>query len=179
MPKYIAFLRAINVGGHVVKMDHLRTLFSELGFSKVETLIASGNVIFDSASRSPQALERKIEKYLHQSLGYEVATFIRSPSEVVAITGHKPFKDSDLKAPGHILYIGFVTQNPGDDAYRKLLPFITPVDDFHVHLREVYWLRRTLIGESTFSYALLERALKMPATFRNMTTVKKIALKYG
>ncbi len=45
MPKYIAFLRAINVGGHTVKMDYLRVLFETLGFSDVETFIASGNVI--------------------------------------------------------------------------------------------------------------------------------------
>ena len=44
MPKHFAFLRAINVGGHTVKMDHLRDIFESLGFSNVETFIASGNV---------------------------------------------------------------------------------------------------------------------------------------
>ena len=39
MTRYVAFLRAINVGGHVVKMDHLRQLFESLGFSSVETFI--------------------------------------------------------------------------------------------------------------------------------------------
>ena len=43
MTRYIAFLRAINVGGHTVKMDQLRALFEELGLSNVETFIASGN----------------------------------------------------------------------------------------------------------------------------------------
>ena len=51
MPKYVALLRAINVGGHTVKMDHLRSLFEAIGFSNVETFIASGNVIFDSRSK--------------------------------------------------------------------------------------------------------------------------------
>jgi uncharacterized protein (DUF1697 family) len=50
MPKYVAFLRAINVGGRTVKMGHLRSLFEAMGFSNVETFIASGNVIFDSYS---------------------------------------------------------------------------------------------------------------------------------
>ena len=51
MPRYIAFLRAINVGGrHTVKMDFLRDFFESLGFSNVETFIASGNVVFDSSS---------------------------------------------------------------------------------------------------------------------------------
>ena len=179
MPKHIAFLRAINVGGHLVKMDHLRRLFEELGFSNVETVIASGNVIFDSPAKNGQTLEKKIEKHLRQSLGYEVATFIRSPSDLVAITRYKPFTDSDLNAADHILYVAFLARPPEADAKIKLRPLINPVDDFDVHLREVYWLRRTSVGESKFSYAKLERALKMPATFRNVTTVKRIALKCG
>jgi len=48
MTRYIAFLRAINVGGHTVKMEHLRGIFESMGFSNVETFIASGNVIFAS-----------------------------------------------------------------------------------------------------------------------------------
>src|SRR6185369_8391120 len=63
MPKYVAFLRAINVGGHVVKMDQLRALFEALGFANVETFIASGNVIFDSKSKNVAALERKIDRH--------------------------------------------------------------------------------------------------------------------
>ena len=59
MPKFVAFLRAINVGGHLVKMDELRGLFEALGFSNVETFIASGNVIFDSKATNVKSLERK------------------------------------------------------------------------------------------------------------------------
>ena len=43
---YVALLRGINVGGRNVKMDRLREIFESLGFSNVETFIASGNVIF-------------------------------------------------------------------------------------------------------------------------------------
>lgn len=48
MARYIAFLRSINVGGHVLKMDALRDLFTQLKFSNVETFIARGNVIFET-----------------------------------------------------------------------------------------------------------------------------------
>ena len=50
MPRFIAFLRAINVGGHNVTMKELRGLFEALGLKSVETFIASGNVIFESRS---------------------------------------------------------------------------------------------------------------------------------
>ena len=52
MPRHIAFLSAINVGGHTVKMDLLCRLFEELGLKDVETFIASGNVIFRSPAKS-------------------------------------------------------------------------------------------------------------------------------
>ena len=66
MPKLIAFLRAINVGGHNVKMDALRELFIELGCTNVETFIASGNVIFDSKAKNIKTLENKIAEHLHK-----------------------------------------------------------------------------------------------------------------
>ncbi len=178
MPQYVALLRAINVGGHTVKMDQLRSLFEALGFSNVETFIASGNVIFDSKSKDASALERKIEKHLLGILGYEVKTFVRSVSEVVAAAEYKPFSDSEMN--NHALYIGFLAEPPGAEATRKLLSFISEVDDLHVHEREVYWLCRvTRMSDSKFSGALLEKTLGLRATFRNSTTVKKLATKYS
>ncbi len=60
MQRYIALLGGINVGGHRVKMAHLRALFEALGFEHVETLIASGNVIFETARTDVSALETQI-----------------------------------------------------------------------------------------------------------------------
>src|SRR5437763_14108679 len=104
MPKYIAFLRAINVGGHTVKMAHLRHLFEALGFAKVETFIASGNVVFDSSSRSTRTLEKKIERHLKETLGYEVVTFFISPAVLSAITGFKLFTVENLKKYCNVQY---------------------------------------------------------------------------
>lgn len=179
MPKYVAFLRAINVGGHTVKMDYLRALFETLDFRNVETFIASGNVIFDSTSKSTGALEKKIESCLREALGYEVATFIRSTAQLADIAQHKPFSDSELSAEGHALYIGFMAGEPSNTAKEKLLSLATEVDDFHLNGREVHWLCRTKFSESEVSGALLAKTLGMPATLRNATTVKKIAAKYS
>jgi uncharacterized protein (DUF1697 family) len=178
MPKYVAFLRAINVGGHTVKMDYLRSLFAGLGFANVETFIASGNVIFDSSSKNTRALEQKIESALLKALGYEVLTFIRSTVELAAIAKHKPFPDSELSAAVHALYIGFMADAPSDTAKQKLLSLGTKVDDFHLNGREVYWLLRVKFGDSKISGELLARTLGLPATLRNVTTVKKISAKY-
>ncbi len=179
MPKYVAFLRAVNVGGHIVKMDHLRRLFVALGFSNVETFIASGNVIFDSTSKSTKTLERKIESLLGETFGYRVATFIRSTSELANIAEYKPFDASELNGDGNTLYIAFTADEPSTESKRKLLAFMTEVDAFQVYGREVYWLSRKKISESKFSGAQLERTLGMQATVRNANTVKRIAFKYS
>ena len=179
MPRYIAFLRAINVGGRTVKMDRLRTLFAAMGLDDVETFIASGNVIFGSASRSPRALEQRIEEQLRQALGYEVATFLRSAPELAAVAAYEPFGTSEQVVTVHALWVGFLKAPPSEEARRKLLSLRTAMDDFHVHGREVYWARRTRMSESEVSGALLERTLAAPMTMRNVTTVRKLAAKYA
>jgi uncharacterized protein (DUF1697 family) len=176
MPKYIAFLRAINVGGHVVKMDQLRRLFEQLGFSNVETFIASGNVIFDSPSKSSAALEKKIESSLQKSLGYPVATFLRTPAEVARIANYKPFPKLPDDA---VVYVGFMDNEPDKKSQADLLAAATADDKFHVNGREVYWFIHTKFSESQFTGAKLEKLLGQATTLRNSTTVRKLAAKYS
>ena len=179
MPRYVALLRAINVGGHVVKMDQLRGEFEALGFSNVETFIASGNVIFDSRSQNAQALEKRIEARLGAAFNYPVSTFLRTPAELAQIVDHQPFPSADLSAPGSSLYIGFLSAPPEPDAQEKIAACRTAVDDFHVHKRELYWLCRKKLGESLVSGAALAKALGMPTTMRNVTTIRRLTEKYA
>jgi uncharacterized protein (DUF1697 family) len=159
-------------------MAHLRKLFEALGFFDVETFIASGNVIFDSPAEDIRKLEQGIEDHLRGSLGYEVATFVRLASELVDISRYQPFDPSDLDAEGAALYIAFLQTPPSAGTEQKLMAFRSEVDDFRVHGREVYWLCRKKMSESSFSGALLEKTLRMPATIRNATTVRRLAAKY-
>lgn len=177
LQRYIAFLRAINAGGHTVKMDHLRTLFESLGFANVGTFIASGNVIFDSPALDTRALEQQIERHLKEALGYHVATFIRSPAELADIAQYQPFSAPEGDADDSALYIAFLPAPPSDEARRKIMAFRSETDDFHNHQREIYWSCRTKMRASTFSGALLEKTIGMPATMRNVTTVRKLAAK--
>jgi len=179
MPKYVAFLRAINVGGHTVKMDYLRSLFEGVGFASVETFIASGNVIFVSKSRNTTLLERKVEKHLREILGYEVRTFVRATSELAVVANYKPFSETELSVPDHSLYVGFLPQKPDIEAKKRVLALSSATDDFAVHGREVYWLCRARFSESTVSGALLEKTLGLSATFRNVNTVRRLAAKYS
>ena len=65
MIRYVAFLRAINVGGHIVKMDALKKSFVRLGFDDVDTFIASGNVLFSSRSKDPAKLANLFKIQTH------------------------------------------------------------------------------------------------------------------
>ena len=172
MPQYIAFLRAINVGGHNVKMEHLRQLFGELGLSEVKTLIASGNVIFEASAKNSGALEERIEAHLHQALGYEVATFLRSPSALKKIAEHVPFADTE-----GTLYIGFLKVPPGSEAVAKLLTLNSETDTLCIHETELYWGCKGPQSDSKLSGAQLEKTLKMKVTLRNSSTVKKLVEK--
>jgi uncharacterized protein (DUF1697 family) len=158
-------------------MDVLRQLFESLGFSGVETFIASGNVVFEMASKNTKALEKKIEKKLQQALGYEVATFIRTDTELADIANYRPFSKSALDA-AVALNIAFLADPLDDESKQKLMALKTDIDDFHVHGREIYWLCRKKQSESTFSTAVLEKTLGRPSTLRGANTVAQIAAKH-
>jgi uncharacterized protein (DUF1697 family) len=178
MPKLVAFLRAINVGGHTVSMDTLRREFEAIGLKDVETFIASGNVVFTAPPGRATALERKIEKRLHDSLGYEVRTFIRTEAEVAAIAGYKPFEEAQIRS-AQAVNVAFLGHPLEPAAVKLLMAMRTPIDDFHVNGREMYWLCRKKQSESTFSNARFEKALGGRATFRGVKTIVKLAAKYS
>lgn len=178
MQKYIVFLRAINVGGRTVKMDHLRGIIESLGFSKVETFIASGNVIFETKSKDENALVKLIEGKLEELLGFEVATFIRSDSELAAIAGYKPFPKPQMDS-ATALNVAFLSEPLDDKSKKLLLTLKSDIDDFHAHGREVYWLCHKKQSDSKFSNAVLEKTLGVKSTLRGVNTVKKIAEKYA
>lgn len=178
MPRYIAFLRAINVGGRHLQMELLRRIFEEMGYDRVDTFIASGNVIFDAPATDIVGLERSIEVGLQAALSYRVDTFIRTPAELATIAANQPFSDADHAAP-HTLYVAFIGSAPDEAVRARVLALANPVDALHIEGRELYWLRRDGVGESKLSGAAIEKALGGPATARNRRTVARLAAKYA
>ena len=178
MAKYVAFLRAINVGGHVVKMELLRELFSGLKFSNVETFIASGNVIFDTKSAPDQKLEQKIEKHLEKALGYEVGAFVRSIEEIRAICVYQPFSSEAVKG-AHVVSVGFLKDALSADVIEQVMSFRSDCDDFHVHGRQAYWLCRVPQTDTKVNAKKFERALGGPTTWRNTNTIVRLEDKYS
>jgi uncharacterized protein (DUF1697 family) len=178
MARYVAFLKAINVGGHVVKMELLRELFSGLKFANVETFIASGNVIFETKAAPDEKLELKIEKHLEKALGYQVGTFVRSMDEIKEISVYQPFSSEAVKK-AHVVSAGFFRDTLSAEVVEQVMAFRTDVDDFHVHGREAYWLCRVPQNETKVNGKKFERAIGGQVTWRNMNTVVRLAQKYS
>lgn len=175
MSRYFAFLRAINVGGHTVRMEVLRSIFEGLGFTGVKTFIASGNVVFETTVRNTAVLEAQIEDRLRQALGFEVITFLRMPAELIQIAQFQPFKPQEL-AKAAAFNIAFLKGPLEEVAVQKLMVLQTEIDKFHVQGREVYWLCREKQSESTFSNAVLEKRLGVHSTLRGVNTIKKMVM---
>jgi uncharacterized protein (DUF1697 family) len=173
MARLVAFLRAINVGGHIVRMDALRRLFEEQGFTQVSTFIASGNVIFSTRAK-PDGLSPRIEKHLRQALGYEVPTFLRTDAQVAEIAAYQPFPPA-LLSRARTSYVGLLATDPGEAGQHALRTLASSREHLRLHGREVYWLTESKLSESKLSYAAFEKALKTRATFRGMNTVERLS----
>jgi len=183
--RYVAFLRAINVGGHVVRMEELRRVFASIGFSDVETFIASGNVIFStttadtntSASTAPRdpstgAIERRIEAALQKAFGYAVATFVRTPGELAAVAAHVPCSTDPAAARGAV-HIIFVAEALNAAERRDVAALSRPGDEFSASGREIYWCRFGKLSESPLFGKSLGKTLGA-GTMRNRNTVVRL-----
>ncbi|HZV12212.1 MAG TPA: DUF1697 domain-containing protein [Candidatus Kapabacteria bacterium] len=173
MEQYIAFLRAVNVGGRVVKMDKLRDMFVSLGVKNVKTYIQSGNVIFD-AGGNISALRKKIETLLQKELGYEIPTMIRTVAEVANIAENNPLKKVKL-AEGAKTYVSFLSEEPAKEVVRSLLALNNEDLTFHISKSEVYSIiSKKASDKAPFSNAYLEKKIGMAATTRNLSIPGKI-----
>ena len=164
MTKYVALLRAVNVGGTgKLPMTELKSMCDSSGFLNARTYIASGNVVFES-KLTESAVRAKLEKCLASYAGKPVEVLVRTVPEMAAILAKNPFKS---RAPNATVAI-FLDEPPPKDALKT----ITGQADEEVALgtREIYVHYRAGMGRSK---------LKIPAakkgTARNMNTVAKLA----
>ena len=171
---YVAFLRAINVGGNtVIKMDVLRGQFEALGFTNVQTYIQSGNVIFETDEENASALEGQIERQLEKGLGKSIQLFVRTMREIESIAKKPAFDPKENET----LHIVFLKSKPDKKAEQALMSFKSGADDFTIKGREVYNLRYDR-DKSVFSNNFIEKTLGVSGTTRNLTTIRKIVDKY-
>jgi uncharacterized protein (DUF1697 family) len=110
--RYVALLRGIGPTNPNMHPAKLKKFFEELGFKDVQTVIASGNVVFTSPSKSPQALEKKIEAALPKKLKFTSTTIIRSQKELESLVKKDPFKGVKDEKPNYLLVTFFKDRRP-------------------------------------------------------------------
>jgi uncharacterized protein (DUF1697 family) len=175
MARYVAFLGGINVGGHRVKMDRLRDEVAALGLTDVSTFIASGNVIF-SGRGSRTALEGRIEDHLGARLGFAVPTFVRpvpAVRKVLAVDAFGPL------ATGDTYHVAFLRAAPTAAARAETEALSNATDTFRVHGTELHWRIRGGMSATSVRPAVLARALGVPSTSRNTTSLRKLLAQLG
>lgn len=140
MATYVAFLRAINVGGRFVKMVDLRAGMSNSGFGDVESHIQSGNLRFTSSLRSAAKVELAVESALEELCGFTVRTIVRTPAQLGELTsygaGLPPPLDGEVRR-----YVTFLKEGPTDDFVVLVNGWDVVGERALVNGREVYvWL---------------------------------------
>jgi uncharacterized protein (DUF1697 family) len=177
VPKWAAFLRAINVGGRRITGPDLCAPFTELGLEDVQTFRASGNVIFSGPRQAEAKLAARIEKGLEDALGYDVAVFLRSEAEMQALAEHEPF-DPKLLAPSKgKLQVALLSKTPTTAVRKKVLALATPEDLLAFGERELYWLPSGGTQESALDMKTIGNAVGIN-TMRTKGTIDQIAAKW-
>jgi len=179
MPRHVALLRAVNVGGTgMVAMAALRDLFSALGFGEAKTLLQSGNVVFDGGRTAPAKLELMLEGEALSRLGLRTAFMIRTAAEWRSIVAANPFPDFARDNPA-FLHVGFAKAAPDEAAVAAVAEAIAGLpEQVRMIGRESYILYPAGAGRSKLGPALVKVERKHPsirATARNWNTVMKIA----
>lgn len=165
------------MGGHRVKMADLRRHFESLGLKNVETFIASGNVIFDSAKAPTPALEKRIETHLANALGFAAPTCVRTLEELAAIAGYRAFPKVTAEDS---LWIYLLREEPDAALKVAVEKLESDAEEFRVHGRELYWLCHGKMSEVSVAWPKLEKLMKgLGATARNVRTLEQIAALHG
>ena len=85
MATYIALLRAVNLGSHnKVSMADLKDLLVDLGMSNPQSVVQSGNLVFESTARPTAALEKLLETSASKQLGLDTPFYVPYRGRVAA-----------------------------------------------------------------------------------------------
>ena len=171
MPVVIAMLRGVNVGGHhKVPMQQLRALCERLHCRRPETLIQSGNVVFEIPAEAERTIAADLEEALERQFGFHSPVILRSLAEMRAIVARNPFEGRD-PALG---LVTFLRSDPGDAACAAAQPLAAGPEQVTFAGKEMFIYYPFGAGRSKLPMAKIERTLGCIGTSRNWNTVQRL-----
>lgn len=176
MTRYCALLGSINVGGNRLKMADLRHAMEVEGFSAVETVVASGNVLFDHDARPTPGLEEKLSMLMLERFDMQSAVMVRSRDELSAAINDNPFVGQNDDKIVHTL---FLTGQPSAEQFEALVTAHHGRGDerFALGDRAVFIDFAASVGDSKLTNAFMERRLGHKGTARNIRSIARIVAK--
>ncbi|ORI13616.1 DUF1697 domain-containing protein [Rhodococcus sp. 1168] len=170
--KHVVLLRGINVGGINIKMVELRAALTSAGFDEVRTILATGNVVFESTLTAPE-VKKSVEKVLSSTFGYEAWVIVLDEASLKSIIENYPF---DAERDGWHPYVIF-----GNDAdhLNEVVSIRGTLDSELESLdagdRVVYWeVVRGHTTDSRVGKFLAKAKYKPTTTTRNLRTLVKM-----
>jgi uncharacterized protein (DUF1697 family) len=175
MTAWVALLRGVNVNGVTVRSAELADTFRELGFESVRTVLASGNVAFetDAAASDRKKLKARIESALRDRFGYDAWILLPTMAELQDIVDGFPFDEKDAKRQPYAVFC--VDDATRDEILAEAASFDEDADPVASGTGVVYWNPRVGTTVETPLGKLLGRARFKPSTTsRNLRTLRKI-----
>lgn len=173
--KSVAFLRGINIGPHhKVPMAELRAQLKALGCTGVETLLNSGNVIFEVDADNLYDFELRMEELLSAHFQFSVPVVLRTKSDIDALVTSAPFANIELNDSTR-LYVSFLKDEPGAELS---LPYQSADGSYRilsVHKRIICSVLDLSVSGTPAAMGELERLFGKGITTRNWNTIVKIA----
>jgi uncharacterized protein (DUF1697 family) len=154
-------------------MADLRDFLTKLGFEDVQSLLQSGNLVFQSDRRSTAQLERVLETEAAQRLGLQTDFFVRTTTEWKALIDANPFPKEAKRDPGHLVVM-FLKDAPDPKDVKTLQAAIKDREVVRAEGRQAYIVYPDGIGRSRLTGALIEKKLGTRGTGRNWNTVLKL-----
>ncbi len=178
MPSYVVFLRAVNVGKRVLRMEHARQVLEDNAFVDVASHIQTGNMLVTTPMRSPAKVEQAVGECLSAGAGFDIVAMARRPVDltnlVTAADGIPPSFDGQVGR-----YVAFCQQDVAEQAAARLAAWEVPGERAHVIGRDVLVELGRAFHEARLGNAQVERVTGVPATMRNLTVVRTLAQKWG
>lgn len=175
MTPHIALLRGVNVGGaNRVPMAELKAMLANLGFGRPQTLLQSGNAVFESDGPGGAALETLLETTLEARVGVRTTFRVRTATEWAEVVAANPFPEAGRDDPAHLLVM-FLKHAPSAHDVEELRQAIKGPERVIAKGRQAYVVFPEGIGRSKLTPAILERRLGAGGTGRNWNTVLKLA----